>query len=387
VGRWLGRRLRLEPRQRTLLRGGAAPQGLSKKPVKLIIQIPCLNEEGTLAVTLRCLPREVPGFDAVEWLVVDDGSQDDTVGVALREGVDHIVRFTRNQGLAAAFMAGLDACLSAGADVIVNTDADNQYDASCIPALTAPIVAGKADLVIGARPIQSIEHFSGLKKRLQNAGSWIVRVASNTEVPDAPSGFRALSRQAAMELNVFNEYTYTLETIIQAGQKRFAVTSVPVRVNADLRRSRLVRSIPSYVWRSFLVICRIFVTYNPFAVFTAAGAIVFCAGLVVGGRFLYYYLEGGGSGHVQSVILSALLLGVGFFLGVAGVMADLISVNRKLLERIDYRLRRIELGERTVARGTSVPSSRSKLGSVQDSVEAPAESAASGEVLRRVKTR
>lgn len=355
--------------------------------MKLIIQIPCYNEEGTLAVTLGCLPREVPGFDVVEWLVVDDGSQDDTVGVALLEGVDHIVRFTRNQGLAAAFMAGLDACLSAGADVIVNTDADNQYDASCIPALTAPILAGKADLVIGARPIQSIEHFSGLKKRLQNAGSWVVRAASNTQVPDAPSGFRALSRQAAMELNVFNEYTYTLETIIQAGQKRFAVTSVPVRVNADLRRSRLVRSIPSYVWRSFLVICRIFVTYKPFAVFTAAGASIFCVGLVVGGRFLYYYLEGGGSGHVQSVILAALLLGVGFFLGVAGVMADLISVNRKLLERIDYRLRRIELGERTVARGASVPSSRSKLGALQETIDPAVEDAASGEVLRRVKTR
>lgn len=314
--------------------------------VKLVIQIPCFNEQGTLGVTLAALPRQVPGFDVTEWLIVDDGSQDETARVAREQGVDHVVRFTRNQGLAAAFMAGLDACLAVGADVIVNTDADNQYDASFIPALTAPILAGKADMVIGARPIDSIEHFSGLKKRLQSLGSWVVRAASNTSVPDAPSGFRALSRKAAMELHVFNEYTYTLETIIQAGQKRLAVMAIPVRVNGDLRPSRLVRSIPSYVWRSLIVICRIFVTYKPFAVFTAAGSCIFLVGLLVGGRFLYHYLTGKGSGHVQSVILAALFLGVGFFLIIGGVIADLISVNRKLLERIDYRLRRIELGER-----------------------------------------
>jgi glycosyltransferase involved in cell wall biosynthesis len=318
--------------------------------VKLIIQIPCYNEAGTLGVALAALPREVPGFDVVEWLIIDDGSQDDTVQVASQCGVDHVVRFTRNQGLAAAFLAGLDACLAAGADVIVNTDADNQYDASHIPALTAPILSGKADMVIGARPIQSIEHFSGLKKRLQNLGSWVVRAASNTRVPDAPSGFRAMSRKAAMELNVFNEYTYTLETIIQAGQKRFAIESVPVAVNGDLRPSRLVRSIPSYVWRSLIVICRIFVTYKPFVVFTVAGTAVAAVGFALGLRFLYFYVSGQGGGHVQSVILSALLLGVGFFLVIAGVIADLISVNRKLLERIDYRLRRIELGERPVTR-------------------------------------
>ena len=217
--------------------------------VKLVIQIPCFNEQGTLGVTLAALPRQVPGFDVVEWLIIDDGSQDETASVARELGVDHVVRFTRNQGLAAAFMAGLDACLAAGADVIVNTDADNQYDASFIPALTAPILAGKADMVIGARPIDSIEHFSGLKKRLQSLGSWVVRAASNTAVPDAPSGFRALSRKAAMELHVFNEYTYTLETIIQAGQKRLAVMAIPVRVNGDLRPSRLVRfgSLPKWL--------------------------------------------------------------------------------------------------------------------------------------------
>jgi glycosyltransferase involved in cell wall biosynthesis len=321
--------------------------------VKLVIQIPCFNEQETLGVALAALPREVPGFDSVEWLIIDDGSQDDTVRVARELGVDHVVRFTRNQGLAAAFMAGLDACLALGADVIVNTDADNQYDASFIPSLTEPILAGKADMVIGARPIESIEHFSDLKKRLQNLGSWVVRAASNTSIPDAPSGFRALSRQAAMELHVFNEYTYTLETIIQAGQKRLAVMSVPVRVNGDLRPSRLVRSIPSYVLRSLIVICRIFVTYKPFAVFTAAGSCVFLVGLLLGMRFLYHYLHGDGSGHVQSVVLAALFLGVGFFLVVGGVIADLISVNRKLLERIDYRLRRIEFGERPPVTGSA----------------------------------
>jgi glycosyltransferase involved in cell wall biosynthesis len=318
--------------------------------VKLIIQIPCYNEAGTLSIALAALPREVAGFESVEWLIIDDGSRDDTVGVASECGVDHIVRFTRNQGLAAAFLAGLDACLSAGADVIVNTDADNQYDASFIPALTAPILEGKADLVIGARPIGSIEHFSGLKKRLQNLGSWVVRAASNTSVPDAPSGFRAMSRKAAMELNVFNEYTYTLETIIQAGQKRLAVMSIPIAVNEDLRPSRLVRSIPSYVWRSLIVIVRIFVTYKPFAVFTACGSAFLVVGFALGLRFLYYYLNENGAGHIQSVILSALLVGIGFVLIIAGIIADLISVNRKLLERIDYRLRRLELGEKPMTR-------------------------------------
>ena len=314
--------------------------------MKLIIQIPCYNEEHGLAVTLAALPREVTGFDAVEWLIIDDGSQDETVRIAREHGVDHIVRFTRNQGLAVAFMAGLDAALSAGADVIVNTDADNQYDASNIPDLVAPILAGRADLVIGARPIRSIGHFSQVKKLLQHVGSWVVRLASNTQVPDAPSGFRAMSRKAAMEFNVFNDYTYTLETIIQAGQKRMAIMSVPIGVNADLRPSRLVRSIPSYVLRSMLVIGRIFVTYKPFAVFSLLGVFSAVPGLALAGRFLYYYVIGQGDGKVQSVILSALLLGTGFFLFVAGIIADLISVNRKLLEKIDVRLRRLESAQR-----------------------------------------
>jgi glycosyltransferase involved in cell wall biosynthesis len=330
-----------------------AREGGSQAHMKLIIQIPCYNEEGTLGVTLRALPRKVNGFDTVEWLIIDDGSRDQTVAVARENRVDHVVRFTKNQGLAAAFMAGLDACLAAGADVIVNTDADNQYNAACIPELVAPILAGRADLAIGSRPIQSIGHFSMSKKFLQGIGSWVVRVASNTQVLDAPSGFRAISRKAAMELNVFNDYTYTLETIIQAGQKRMAVASVPIQVNPDLRPSRLVRSIPGYVARSVLVIVRIFVTYRPLAVFSLLGLSSLLMGTAVGARFVYYYSIGQGTGKVQSVILAALLLGVGFFLFVAGIIADLISVNRKLLEKVNVRLKRIELAERGVPQSFS----------------------------------
>lgn len=330
--------------------------------MKLIIQIPCYNEERGLPVTLRSLPRHVPGFDAVEWLVIDDGSEDRTAEVARDHGVDHIVRFTRNQGLAVAFVAGLDASLSAGADVVVNTDADNQYDSADIPGLVAPILAGRADLVIGARPIGDIGHFSRSKKLLQRLGSWVVRVASNTQVPDAPSGFRAMSRKAAMELNVFSDYTYTLETIIQAGQKRMAVTSVPVRVNADLRPSRLIRSIPGYVMRSMVVIGRIFVTYKPFAAFTLPGVLAFCLGLALGGRFLLYYANGQGAGKVQSLILSALLLGIGFSLFVAGIIADLISVNRKLLEKVDVRLRRLELMDRRPPQASYSPEAKALEG-------------------------
>jgi glycosyltransferase involved in cell wall biosynthesis len=315
--------------------------------VKLIIQIPCYNEEGTLGIALNALPRQLEGFDSVEWLIIDDGSRDETVAVARQHGVDHVVRFTRNQGLAAAFTAGLEASVRAGADVIVNTDADNQYSAASIPDLVRPILAGRADMVVGARPIVNIGHFSATKKVLQRLGSWVVRFASNTQVPDAPSGFRAFSRRAAMQLHVFSEYTYTLETIIQAGQKRMAITSVPISVNPDLRPSRLVRSIPSYVARSMMVIGRIFITYKPFVAFTTPGLVSLVAGLIVGLRFFYFYLEGDGGGHVQSVILSALLLGLGFFLIVAGIIADLISVNRKLLEKVDLRLRRLELDAHT----------------------------------------
>jgi glycosyltransferase involved in cell wall biosynthesis len=306
--------------------------------LKLIIQIPCYNEAGTLAIALAALPREVPGFDSVEWLIIDDGSTDDTVAVARANGVDHVVRHTGNQGLARGFMTGLDTCLRLGADVIVNTDADNQYNADDIPALTKPILEHRADIVVGARPIETIEHFSPVKKMLQKLGSWVVRVASKTDIPDAPSGFRAMSRAAAQRLMVFNDYTYTLETIIQAGQKNMAITSVPIRVNDDLRPSRLVKSIPSYIKRSIVTIIRIFIIYRPFRFFGTIGAVLFGAGLLIGLRFLWKYLGGEGEGHVQSLILAALLVGMGFQTLLIAVVADLLAANRKLLEDVRFKV-------------------------------------------------
>lgn len=312
-------------------------------PMKLMIQIPCLNEAATLAIALAELPRSVPGFDSVEWLVVDDGSTDDTAKIAMSHGVDHVVRHPVNRGLAEAFMTGLDACLRLGADVIVNTDADNQYNGADIPNLTAPIIAGNAEIVIGARPISETEHFSWLKKKLQRIGSWAVRMASRTDVADAPSGFRAISRDAAMRLNVFNAYTYTLETIIQAGQSNMRVISVPIRTNPDLRPSRLVRSIYSYVKRSLLTILRMFVIYRPLAFFASLGALFGTAGLIAGIRFVCYYIGGDGGGHVQSVIFSALCIIIALMLLMMGLIGDLVATNRKLLERIDVRLQQLEI--------------------------------------------
>ena len=311
--------------------------------MKLIIQIPCLNEAETLGTALKALPRSVPGFDVVEWLVIDDGSTDDTVRVAREGGVDHVVRHTRNQGLAQAFMTGLDSCLRLGADVIVNTDADNQYNADDIPALVAPILEHRAEIVVGARPIEAIEDFSPLKKMLQMLGSWVVRGASKTDIPDAPSGFRAMSRGAARRLMVFSDYTYTLETIIQAGQKNMAITSVPVRVNAELRPSRLVKSIPSYVNRSIITIIRIFVIYRPFRFFGVLGAILFGAGFLIGVRFLWFYFTGAGAGHTQSLILAGALLVMGFQTFLVAFIADLLAANRKLLEEVRSRTIAIEM--------------------------------------------
>jgi glycosyltransferase involved in cell wall biosynthesis len=310
--------------------------------MKLIIQIPCYNEADTLAITLKELPRTVEGFDKVEWLIINDGSTDNTIEVAQANGVDHVISLARNQGLARVFMAGLDACLKLGADVIVNTDADNQYNAKDIPLLTKPILDKKADLVVGARPISEMKHFPFIKKQLQKMGSWVVRRASKTDIPDATSGFRAMSREAAMRLNVFNDYTYTLESIIQAGQKNMAIVSVPVRVNEDLRPSRLVKSIPSYVKKSVVTIVRIFVVYRPFRFFTAIGALLFSAGLIIGLRFLYYYFRDGGAGHVQSLILASILLGIGFQTMLVAFLADLLAVNRGLMEDLQYRLRKKE---------------------------------------------
>ncbi|WP_058833874.1 glycosyltransferase family 2 protein [Luteimonas abyssi] len=310
--------------------------------MKLIIQIPCFNESGTLAVAVNALPRSVPGFDCVEWLVIDDGSDDDTAKLAKQLGVHHVVRHPVNRGLAAAFMTGLDACLKLGADVVVNTDADNQYEADDIPLLTSPILAGRADMTIGARPINETDHFSWVKKKLQRLGSWAVRVASKTEVADAPSGFRAISRDCAMRLNVFNAYTYTLETIIQAGLSNLRVHSVPVRTNPDLRPSRLVKSIRSYVQRSLITILRVFATYRPFVLLLWPGTILMVAGLLAGLRYLYFVAIGSGDGHVQSVIFAALCLILGALTLMMGFLADLIAVNRKLMERIHLRVQHVE---------------------------------------------
>lgn len=309
--------------------------------MKLIIQVPCLNESGTLAIAINALPRQVPGFDKVEWLVIDDGSTDNTAELAKQLGVDHVVRHPVNRGLATAFMTGIHAGLRLGADVIVNTDADNQYEASDIPKLTAPILAGEADMVIGGRPINDTEHFSWVKKKLQHLGSWAVRMASKTDVADAPSGFRAISRETAMRLNVFNPYTYTLETIIQAGLSNMRVLSVPIHTNEDLRPSRLVKSISSYVRRSLVTIFRVFVTYRPFFFFFWTGAALAIPGLLIGFRFLYSFARGDGAGHVQSLILAALFLILAALAGMCGLLADLIATNRKLLERVSTKVNEI----------------------------------------------
>jgi glycosyltransferase involved in cell wall biosynthesis len=309
--------------------------------LKLIIQIPCLNEASTLAISLSALPRHVEGFDTVEWLIIDDGSTDETINVARANGVNHIVSHKRNLGLARAFMTGLDACLQHGADVIVNTDADNQYYGGDIHLLTKPILEHKAEIVIGARPIGTIQHFSLIKKILQRLGSWVVRVASKTYIPDAPSGFRAISRDAAQKIMVFSDYTYTLETIIQAGQKNMAITSVPVRVNGDLRPSRLVKSIPSYIKRSIVTIVRIFIIYRPFRFFGIIGSFIFFIGFIIGLRFLVKYFQGEGDGHIQSLILASALLVIGFQTILVAFVADLIAANRKLLEDIRYKLKKI----------------------------------------------
>ena len=309
------------------------------RDLKVIIQIPCYNEETSLPISLAELPRTVHGAN-VEWLVIDDGSEDDTVRVAREHGVDHIVTGGRNRGLAWAFLAGLDKCLELGADVIVNTDADNQYCADDIPKLLEPILAGEAEIVIGERPIEQIEHFSPLKKLLQRLGSWVVRKASGTDVRDAPSGFRAMTRDAAEQLYVFNDYTYTLETIIQAGQRNIPVTSVPIRTNPDLRPSRLVRSIRSYVTRSMGTILRIATIYRPLRSFFVAGSIPLALGLGLCFRWLVLHFSEPDRVRAPSLILASILILVGVQLMSLGVVADLISANRRLLEDLRIRQRR-----------------------------------------------
>ena len=307
--------------------------------MKLIIQIPCHNEAESLAKTVTELPHKLAGFDEIEYLVVDDGSTDTTVEVARGLGIHHIVALPVHRGLARAFEAGLRAALEQRADVIVNTDADNQYCAADISSLVGPILRGEADMVVGARPIEQIRHFSALKKLLQRLGSWAVRRASRTDVPDATSGFRAFSREAAQRLNVFSDYTYTLETIIQAGRSDMIVKSVPVRTNVPLRESRLIKSTPGYIWRSLLTIVRVFILYKPLRFFLFLGSLFFGAGFLLGLRFTYYYLMGQGEGKVQSLILAAVLLLMGFQLGIVGLLSDLIATNRRILEEWQARQR------------------------------------------------
>jgi glycosyltransferase involved in cell wall biosynthesis len=311
--------------------------------MKLIIQIPCFNEAQQLPRTLADLPREVAGFDAVEWLVIDDGSTDETIAVARTHGVDHLVRLTNNKGLAAAFQAGVDTALKLGADVIVNTDADNQYHGPDVARLVGPIVEGRADMVIGDREVSGIEHFSALKKTLQRLGSWVVRQASGTSVPDTTSGFRAYNREAAIGMLVVSKFTYTLETIIQAGKLLVAIDHVPVRTNAKTRESRLFPSMGAYVRRNAISIFRIYAQYEPLRVFWSLAALIGLVALGVWIRFVVAYAEGGGKGHVQSLILGAVLFIAAVVLWALGVIGDLLAAQRVMTQKTFERVRRIEL--------------------------------------------
>jgi glycosyltransferase involved in cell wall biosynthesis len=310
--------------------------------MKLIIQIPCYNEENTLVKTYADLPRQIGGIDTIEYLIINDGSTDRTIAIAKELGIHHIVNFKNNKGLAQGFMAGIDACLRLGAGIIVNTDADNQYCGADIEKLVRPILDGKADIVIGERPIDKTEHFSAAKKKFQRIGSWVVRIASKTDIPDAPSGFRAYSREAALRINVINEYTHTLETIIQAGHNKMAITSIPIRTNPETRKSRLFKSMWAYINRSASVILRSFMMYKPLKFFSIIGIILFLPGSAFVIRFLVYFFLGQSDGHIQSLVLSIALMIIGVQCGIAGLQADLVAANRKLLEDVQYRVKKLE---------------------------------------------
>ncbi len=310
--------------------------------MKLIVQIPCLNEEANIAATIRDIPRNIPGIDAVEVLVIDDGSTDRTREAARQAGADHITGFTNRKGLARAFMAGIDAALARGADIIVNTDADNQYRGEDIPVLIGPILRGEADIVVGDREVETIAHFSPLKKVLQKLGSWVVRKLSHTTVPDAASGFRAYNREAAFSLNVVSDFSYTLETLIQAGTGRLAVGHVPVRTNPQARPSRLFTSLSDYLKQSVATLVRIYTMYQPLKVFSAIGGVSILLGGILAGRFIYYLIVAGGRGKVQSLIFAAVFLIVGFQILVIGLLADTIASNRKLTENVLYRVKKME---------------------------------------------
>ena len=312
-------------------------------PSKLIIQIPCLNEAETLPQTLRDLPSSIPGIDRIEILVIDDGSRDDTVGVARAHGVQHVIRFRRNKGLAAAFRAGIDASIKLGADYIVNTDADNQYVGADVALLVQPLLDGRADIVIGDRNIQALQHLTPRRKRLQAIGSWVVRQVSGTQVPDTTSGFRAYTREAALQMTIVSDFSYTLESIIQAGKKRMAIAHVPIRTNPRLRESRLFDNAWTYIKASGATIVRIYSMYEPLKVFSYIGATIFAAGFAISLRFLYYYVTGLGLGHLQSLILSAVLMIVGFQVMLIGLVSAVMSGHRKLTEDLLYRVKKIEV--------------------------------------------
>ena len=310
--------------------------------MKLIIQIPCLNEEKTLPDTIRDLPKKIKGIDEIECLIINDGSTDNTVQVARELGVHHIVSFPNNRGLARGFMAGIDACLKLGADIIVNTDGDNQYRGDYIEKLIQPIIRGEADVVVGDRQIDQVEHFSLTKKMLQKLGSRVVRLAAGCDVIDTTSGFRAYSREAAMRMNVVSEYSYTLETLIDAGRKKMAIQCVPIEVNEPTRKSRLFNSVLSYINKSAATIIRTYAMYKPLKVFLSLSLISFAIGFLIGVRFLYFVFIGQGAGHVQSLILAAILIIVSFLLAIFGLLADAISANRKINDEILYRLKKLE---------------------------------------------
>lgn len=314
--------------------------------MKLIIQIPCYNEAETLEIALNDLPKHIDGIDEIEYLIINDGSKDNTVEVARNWGVHYIVNFRQNKGLAKGFMAGISECLRQGADIIVNTDADDQYAGADIEKIIRPILDGKADIVIGERPIDQTEHFSPLKKKLQHLGSWVVRKASGTDIPDAPSGFRAYSRDAALRLNVVNEYTYTLEQIVQAGRNHMAIMSVPIRTNGELRPSRLFSSMFGYIKKSVLTIIRAYVMYKPLRFFTGLGSIPLVLGIALGIRYIVLLCIGAGQGNIQSLILCSLLITIGVLIMVLGILADTIAANRKMIEDVQYHVRNLDYKNR-----------------------------------------
>jgi len=328
---------------------GQIPGARARRPVRLIVQVPCYNEEDTLPAVIQSIPRQIEGVDLVEILIIDDGSTDNTVKVARQHGADHIVRHTNNKGLARAFRTGIDSCLSLGADIIVNTDGDNQYDAQGIAGLIRPILDGTADIVVGDRRTHDVGHFSPLKRRLQRVGSSVVRALSGTDVPDAVSGFRAISAHAATHLNIVSSFSYTIEMLIQAGRKNLAVSSVPVRANAPTRPSRLFKGIPSFIARSVATMVRMYAMYKPLAAFLSIGAVLFAIGAIPILRFLYFWLEGSGRGHIQSLILGGVMVILGCVTLLIGLVADLINFNRQLIEMTLQKVRELERSSRVGA--------------------------------------